>query len=108
MEKLLTHPSNVIAAELMGPLTKGSFFKGQAGFSSEYKTTLPEAHAQCLSKREVEVIRLIIAGNTSCEIGERLFISEHTVRTHRKNILRKLNIHKTTQLIRYAFSSGLF
>ena len=108
MEKLLTYPATTVVDELMSQRSKGSFFKEQPRFTSELKTVMSEAQAQCLSKREIEVIRLVIAGNTSWEIGERLFISAHTVRTHRKNILRKLNIRKTTQLIRYAFSNGLF
>lgn len=43
-----------------------------------------------LSKREKEIISLIIHGNNNKQIAEKLFISYHTVKTHRKNIFRKL------------------
>lgn len=55
-----------------------------------------------LSKREVEIVRLIGEGKTSAEIGEILFIGKSTVDTHRKNILKKLNIHGKTDLLRFA------
>lgn len=55
-----------------------------------------------LSKREMEIVRLIGEGKTSAEIGEILFIGKSTVDTHRKNILKKLNIHGKTDLLRFA------
>lgn len=55
-----------------------------------------------LSKREIEIVRLIGEGKTSTEISEILFIGKSTVDTHRKNILRKLNIHGKTDLMRFA------
>ncbi|MFZ5972770.1 MAG: response regulator [Bacteroidota bacterium] len=59
-----------------------------------------------LSSREIEIIRLLVKGTTNGQIAEQLFISEHTVKTHRKNILRKLNIHNISQLSQYARSRG--
>lgn len=55
-----------------------------------------------LSTREKEILRLIGEGKSSLEIAEMLFIGKTTVDTHRKNILRKLNIHGKTDLIRFA------
>lgn len=55
-----------------------------------------------LSKREIEIVRLIGEGKTSAEISEILFIGKSTVDTHRKNILKKLNIHGKTDLMRFA------
>lgn len=55
-----------------------------------------------LSGREKEILRLIGEGKSSIEISEMLFIGKTTVDTHRKNILRKLNIHGKTDLIRFA------
>ena len=55
-----------------------------------------------LSKREMEIVRLIGEGKTSAEIGEILFIGKSTVDTHRKNILKKLHIHGKTELLRFA------
>lgn len=55
-----------------------------------------------LSKREKEIVMLIGEGKTSIEISEILTIGKSTVDTHRKNILKKLNIHGKTDLMRYA------
>ena len=55
-----------------------------------------------LSKREEEIVRLIGQGKTSLEIAELLFIGKTTVDTHRKNILKKLNLQGKSELIRYS------
>jgi len=55
-----------------------------------------------LSTREKEILRLIGDGKTSQEIADILFIGKSTVDTHRKNILKKMNIHGKTDLIRFA------
>jgi two-component system nitrate/nitrite response regulator NarL len=55
-----------------------------------------------LSKREMEIVKLIGLGKTSLEIAEELFIGKTTVDTHRKNILRKLNLQGKSELLRYA------
>lgn len=55
-----------------------------------------------LSKREIEIVHLIGEGKTSAEISDILFIGKTTVDTHRKNILKKLNIHGKTDLLRFA------
>ncbi|MDI1256411.1 MAG: response regulator transcription factor [Flavobacterium sp.] len=55
-----------------------------------------------LSTREKEILRLIGEGKTSQEIADQLFIGKSTVDTHRKNILKKMNISGKTDLIRFA------
>lgn len=57
---------------------------------------------QILSERETEVLRCIANGFTSVEIGNKLFISQFTVQKHRKNILKKLDIRGTAELVKYA------
>lgn len=54
-----------------------------------------------ISNRERDIIRLIITKNTSEAIAEKLNISVHTVNTHRRNILKKINIDSTYELISY-------
>jgi DNA-binding NarL/FixJ family response regulator len=54
-----------------------------------------------LSERELQITSLVCKGFTSKEIGEQLNLSLHTVETHRKNILKKLNLKKTTALVDY-------
>ena len=60
-----------------------------------------------LTKREQEIMRLVAEGFTTKEIAERLFISIKTVDNHRANIMNKLGIHRTVELIRYAARIGL-
>jgi DNA-binding NarL/FixJ family response regulator len=60
-----------------------------------------------LSKREVEVLRLIADGLTNTEIADKLFTSKRTIESHRQNLLEKTNSNNTATLIRYAVSHGL-
>ncbi len=60
-----------------------------------------------LSKREKNIIRHIALGLTSKEIGEKLFISTHTVITHRKNITQKLGIKTVSGQTVYAILNGI-
>lgn len=55
-----------------------------------------------LSGREIEVITLIAEGFTNVEISEQLFLSIHTVNTHRKNIMNKLGVKNTAGIVMYA------
>ena len=60
-----------------------------------------------LSEREVEIIRHIVNGLTSQEIANKLFISEHTVKTHRKNIFRKIGINSISKLTSFAINNQI-
>lgn len=60
-----------------------------------------------LSEREIEIIELIAEGCTSKEIATRLFISEHTVKTHRKNIFQKTSVSDSDELIKWAMNNQL-
>jgi len=60
-----------------------------------------------ITKREREILRLIFDEHTNPEIAEILNISRRTVDTHRKNLLRKLEVRNTAGLIRYALEHGL-
>ncbi len=51
-----------------------------------------------LTDREIEIIKLLLEGKSSKEISEKLFISKHTVDTHRRNILEKAKINSTNEL----------
>lgn len=74
-------------------------------FSPAQKKPLQETKKKrLLSRREIEVLELVGAGKTSAEIAEQLNITTDTVVSHRKNILRKLNITGKNGLLRYALS----
>ncbi len=60
-----------------------------------------------LSLRESEILQLISQGMISKEIADRLFISIHTVNTHRQRIIEKLNVNNTFEAITYASGIGL-
>ena len=60
-----------------------------------------------LTKRELEILRLIAEALSNKEIARELFISDQTVSVHRKNIMRKLGVSNTAALIRTAFQNSL-
>ncbi len=60
-----------------------------------------------LTGREVEVLQLVAQGMTSREIGEKLFISENTVKNHVRNILDKLGLHSRSEAVMYALREDL-
>ena len=60
-----------------------------------------------LSSRETEVLQLIAEGNSSKEMGEKLFLSSKTVDVHKNNIMKKLNLFTIPELTKYAIREGL-
>ncbi|MFC0189603.1 response regulator [Fictibacillus aquaticus] len=60
-----------------------------------------------LSAREQEVLQLVAKGLSNKDISKSLFISEHTVKSHLKNILGKLHLENRVQLTSYAYSKGI-
>jgi two-component system nitrate/nitrite response regulator NarL len=59
------------------------------------------------SERELEILRLLAKGKNSYEIAEALFITLNTVKTHRRNMLRKLKASNTSQLLKIGFDNNL-
>jgi two-component system response regulator NreC len=55
-----------------------------------------------LTRRERQILQMVAEGSSNAEIGSRLFISTRTVEVHRFNLMRKLSLHNSTELIRYA------
>jgi len=70
------------------------------------KSVAPQ-NVSALTERELEILKLLIDERTSKEIANKLFISERTVETHRKNMLRKTNAQNTIGLVKYAFQNSL-
>lgn len=60
-----------------------------------------------LSEREIEILQLIASGFANKQIADKLFISIHTVMTHRKHIMSKLKINNTASLVMYALQEDL-
>ncbi len=61
---------------------------------------------ELISPREKEVVTLIAEGMTTKEIAEKLFLSKHTIESHRQNILLKLDIKNSAELVKYAIKRG--
>ena len=60
-----------------------------------------------LSKREQEVLKLLVLGYANSEIADKLFISKRTVETHRTNIMSKLGLKSRVELVRFAIDNKL-
>lgn len=60
-----------------------------------------------LTPREIEVLKLIACGDSGKEIAEKLGIAFRTARSHRANLMEKLEAHDTAALVRYAIRNGL-
>jgi DNA-binding NarL/FixJ family response regulator len=71
------------------------------------RSSNPPASGKQLSPREREVLQLIAEGVSTKEIAARLFLSVKTVETHRRQIMKKLDIYNVAGLIRYAAREGL-
>jgi DNA-binding NarL/FixJ family response regulator len=67
-----------------------------------WTTKRPDGKYIGLTQREREIIRLIALERTNGEIAAALFISEDTVKTHRKNLMTKLNVRSSAGLVKYA------
>lgn len=68
---------------------------------------VPAKEDDCLTGREREVLQLIAEGYTNKEIGEILSISDKTVKAHRGNLMSKLDLHDTGELIKYAIQKKI-
>ncbi|GAA5031493.1 hypothetical protein GCM10011506_20620 [Marivirga lumbricoides] len=67
-----------------------------------FSSGISENSIHLLSEREVDVLKLIGKGFSSQQIAEELFISKHTVNSHRKRIMQKLSLTKSTELVQLA------
>ena len=66
-----------------------------------------ESEPTVLTTRETEILKLIAHGHSTQVIADALFLSPHTVQTHRKSIIKKLNIKSPTEFVIYAMDLGL-
>ncbi len=62
---------------------------------------------QKLSTREIEIITLIVEGKKTAEIAQTLYLSKHTVESHRTNIYCKLDVRNVAELVALAFRMGM-
>ncbi len=91
--EIYIYPSlaKALVADFLGRSTQGS----------------EKASLDGLTSREQEVLSLLAEGMSNDEIGESLQISKHTVARHRENLMRKLELHSRSELVKYAIRKGI-
>lgn len=113
-----------VAAKVKGYLLKTSsdvevveaietVMNGQDYFSKEAQKELIESYRRKedpdymeLTKREIDILKLVCDELNSQEIADKLFISKHTAETHRRNILSKTGCKNSVGLVKYAMDNG--
>jgi DNA-binding NarL/FixJ family response regulator len=92
-------------------MSEGTYYSNEVlSLMSSAKGSVQKASqppGDALTNRELEILRLVCEECTTDEIAGKLFISVHTVDTHRKNILRKTRCRTLVGLIKYAFEQEL-
>lgn len=78
-----------------------------ADFLSRANEDINKATVDGLTPREQEVLAVLAEGLSNDEIADKLAISRHTVARHRENLMRKLNLHSRSELVKYAIRKGL-
>jgi len=86
----------------LGKEVTQTLVEGMMPENKQSRTRIPK-----LTRREKEVLALIVEEHTTQEIADKLFISLNTVETHRKNLLHKLNVRNTAGLVRFALEHKL-
>ena len=86
---------------------KSLFSPRTTGLLMEHRGSLDRPLRQSLTARERQVVQLLAEGKTSKEVAVELNISVKTAETHRANIMRKLNVHSVSDLVRYAIRNNI-
>ena len=105
-EKLLdairkVHAGDIYFGEKVSQIIFENFYN-----KSVKKTVSTGPSGEKLSKRETEILQLLAEGKTGQEISDELYISIKTVDTHRYNIMQKLKLKNTAELVKYAIKHG--
>ena len=109
-------PKNISKRELLNAVEKVA--NGEEYFAEEIqkiiiKSMMQKSNSQnvskleLLSKREVELLKLIVEGKTNKEIADELFISVRTVESHKNHIMVKLELKNQVELIKFAIKEGI-
>ncbi|HEY9619411.1 MAG TPA: response regulator transcription factor [Crinalium sp.] len=77
------------------------------GVVKQLETPIFDSSTTVLSKRELEILQLLVAGQTNVEIAKALYLSPHTIKTHVRSIMNKLAVDDRVQVAVAAWRSGL-
>lgn len=90
-------------------VSRGSFYLSPHISRAVVKVSLPKKNAapESLSGRERQVLQLVGEGKSTKEVAAQLGVSVKTAESHRARLMRKLDIHETAGLVRYAIRRGL-
>ena len=127
---LTMHESEELVREVLAAGARGYVLKSDAGrvlvdalkaladqkpyFTSKISALVLEGYLNpitrensALTPREREIVQLVAEGRSTKELADRLGISPKTAETHRTNIMRKLNVHSVSEVVRYAIRNKL-
>jgi len=102
---------NVTETELVEAINK--VYRGNCYFGIEIQKAMANTifhslgNTPRLTKREKQVLKLIVSGKTNNKIAEELFISPLTVETHRRNLMKKMKVSNTASLVKMAIEKAL-
>jgi NarL family two-component system response regulator LiaR len=102
--------SRELLAAIRGVMEEGAYLQPAVArqlIDQHVRRRLSKAQAPQLTGREAEILQLVAAGKTSREIGLLLNISAKTVSVHRSNLMAKLGVHSSAELISHAIHHGL-
>jgi len=94
-------------AQALRAVWRGELFLSPSIADFEPRAAPRRPAGESLTSKEREIIQLIAEGLGNKQIARRLGISDNTVHVHRHNIALKLDIHKQTELVRYAIKAGI-
>lgn len=98
----LSHYTVLEGDDAMDICATAKYLNKNNEYETLYHNNISSQHLlDAFSNRERDIIRMLLIKKTSVEISKLLFISRHTVDTHRRNILKKLNLRSTAELASY-------
>jgi len=106
---ILTFMGNIQLAPMVSDfnIATGVVINSQNGKELQSFNLKEEAAKNSLTKREVQILRMLVSGKRNKEIAEQLFLSVYTIDTHRKNIMNKLGISSPLELVWKALEMNL-
>jgi DNA-binding CsgD family transcriptional regulator len=99
-------PEQIVCASF-DLLIEGSHLQQYENLQKEISQLKNKLVISELSKKEIEILQLLSSGNSEKEIAEVQSRSTHTIKTHLKNIRKKLSLRKNTELVKFAMESGI-